>query len=458
MSDRIEKTRRFLQLEVEHRLFDLQTQAGKPYWYVLRYAVLRYLFGTMEQRVRSFKKQGMWAKSWRFLGIGLRWLKVFLFPPSSKRYLVYMNSRVRDAEGRQYDLHLNDLLHRIADTSFLIESHDSKNEHPYRYPEGLLYPVLIYQPLLTRRLVRWLVPETFDALRDFLSTYFPDKPIDLHFLRITYLIPQLDYQFYRLLLRRLRPKAVFFVQNNVQYGLLRAAHELNIRTLEVQHGISYKYVSPVSELPEGVRIPAPNYLLCFSEYARQADRYPAGKKVVIGNSILSQKNEVSPQTRNRFRTLMVVPQLSDSAVLEGLSLAFAQKHPEWQLIFKVKPSNFDQIEHCQRRFASQDNIQVVAGERDMMALLDEVHAVLLTHSTTFYEAMHRQVKCLIYKRSNYLMFQDSFDLPNVYLIDTLEEVSTALRAPIRATPELDGLFYQSFDPEALEQVLEEINR
>ncbi|MEM6299972.1 MAG: hypothetical protein AAF740_14885, partial [Bacteroidota bacterium] len=213
---------------------------------------------------------------------------------------------------------------------------------------------------------------------------------------------------------------------------------------------------------EGITLDHPaifplDYMLAFSDYVGRYNEQPTRQTVVIGNDILAKKKNIPLAQRNQFRTLLVVPQLADGEMLMELSLKVAVQNPDWQIIFKVKPSNFDQINQAKDRFEGTQNIEVMAGERNMMDLLDEAHAVLLTHSTTFYEALHRNVKCLIYKRSNYMMFQDNFELPNVHSVDELTDIKTALEKPIIYNPEMDGLFYQPFDKEALEQVLSEIN-
>ena len=460
--DPLKATSAFLRFESENNLYSLRTVSGKYYWSVLRHEVIRVIFGIgRRQKPRKFKKTKLLPKIARFGRMLLRWGCIFLFPPAKYRYVMYTNSRTRNDEGEQYDLYQDHIWERIREQCLWIESHDNKGAFPYKYGRPLLYPILILHPLLTDALVNRLVKEDFRELRSLLRQHYPEYNISLTFLRRYYLWYRLDYLFYSFLFKRLpRLKGIFFIRNNTQTGLIEAARKHGITIVEAQHGIPYKNAIPSPHFPtvypEGA-IPKLDYLLSFSSYAQKCNEYPTFNTLTLGNDILARKKDIPTEVRNRFRTLMVVPQLSDSALLEELSITFAEENPEWALIFKVKPSNFDQLEHCQKRFAEQENIRVVGGERDMMTLLDEVHAVLLTHSTTFYEAMHRQVKCLVYQRSNYMMFKDNFDLPNVYLVDNVKEVEVALQQPLVDAPELHGLFYQPFDPAALEQVLREID-
>ncbi|MEM6299784.1 MAG: hypothetical protein AAF740_13935, partial [Bacteroidota bacterium] len=343
--DPIQATSNFLKFEKEKELYSLRTAKGNYYWPVLRYEVIRVLFEIGRIRgARKFKKEQRWQKIFRFSKMMFHWGRIFLFPSSKYRYILYANSRTRNEEGAQYDLYQNHILESLGDECLLIESHDNKGAFPYKQGAPLLYPILILRPLLTDFWVNRLVKEEFTELRELLKEYYPEHNFDLTFLRRFYLWYRLDLLFYRGLFSRLpNARAVFFIRNNTQNGLVEAASERNILTLESIHGIMHKYVTPSPHIVEGITLDHPaifplDYMLAFSDYVGRYNEQPTRQTVVIGNDILAKKKNIPVAQRNQFRTLLVVPQLADGEILMELSLKVAVQNPDWQIIFKVKPS------------------------------------------------------------------------------------------------------------------------
>ncbi|MGF1532466.1 MAG: hypothetical protein ACFCUI_02085 [Bernardetiaceae bacterium] len=457
-----QRTEAFLKAEREAGAFAWTTATGQPYWSWLRNDLIHLLLRGGQAAPKTFKKDRPLQKALRLIRILTRWLSVLVTGPTERyRYLVVANSRMQNDQGVQYDVFLDDTLQKIAHQSLIIENYDNKGALPYLYPDHLLYLPLVLRPLFRDAWINRWIKEDFAELQDWLRAYYPEQSIDLLYLKRIYFWNYLDYYTYRLLVRRLKSKAIFFIKVGLPHGLLRAAREQSIPTLEVQHGMPYRYADPSAHWPQKLpeeQLPPIDYMLAFHRYLEKVNEYPHRKIVVIGNRILAKKKNISPQLRDQWQTLLVVHQVQTETSMEELVARFLVAHTGWQVIFKVKPDAFDDLERLRQHFKGESRIQLIAGERSMTDILDEVHAVLLTQSTAFYEALYRQVKCLVYRRSQYTMFRDHFDFPNVYLIDDIPDLTHALRQPTLALDEAQlAEFYQDFDAAALDQVLTEIN-
>jgi hypothetical protein len=441
--------------EREKALFTLRDETGTLYWDIVRPQVLIVLFYTCERKKNTANAPAVRPvgnKIFRLLKWFV-WLFVnecnFYFSLRRRPYLFLMISRFFDAaENRSYDAVADEIHAALREDSLAVETFKNAQTDVTRFGHR-------YQTFHSYTLRQWYKRKKFVAgksyaLSSLLKERFPasrDENWD-RLIQETLLEYQAEYRFMSRLLRRARPKALFF--SGGAKGIIAAARNLGIKTIEIQHSplnradLHYSYnqdidYSAIATLPE--------YLLVNSDKWQERLYYPP-EFVNVGSDYFHRSSRQNPATGRRNKILFVSDPLNHDLIKRYIS-GFIERNDlsDFKVVFKLHSAETDRYEAAKHFFAGRPEVEVILNERNISALLDESCATFVIYSTVAYQAVQKGLKVFLLKTGYYEGGYDLFGLPNVKLTDMDEQ--TDLSAITDQSTFEPVEFFEPFEKEKL---------
>jgi hypothetical protein len=279
--------------------------------------------------------------------------------------------------------------------------------------------------------------ELYVQINTILKNELKTEAMSYHEINHLFRTYQKEYKYYRFYLKWKKPHKIFFV-NNLQKGLIAAAHSLQISAFEVQH-CHINYAHMVYSYPDIVvkndwRIIMPDYILTFADYWGTTGINVPTKLYSIGNN-----NFVPVIERNSMKdTILFISGVDISQI----AIQYAQAHPEVMIRYKLHPNHYSNDNMYKELFKNYANISILKNETPVEILIAQATLVVLVASTVLYEALSLGTKVAIYKITPYETLSSCFSLKNVYLFDTVEELHQAYLADEQPT---DVCFFEKFD-------------
>lgn len=198
---------------------------------------------------------------------------------------------------------------------------------------------------------------------------------------------------YRLLLRRLKPRAVLGIDDTRYYhDLAAAARDLGIQFHAFQHGLYT--VSHVGWLDDGCgandRKIRPDTLVVWSDYWKREllrlGTYFSERELLIGGSPKREKEITPPPPSRDGRFGVLVPYETGAPKHEvSVFLKAFLEDPAVTIFFKARP---DMTHEAQlNEYGLEASPRLVILEKDVESRLSDIHAVVGVCSTYLYDAL-----------------------------------------------------------------------
>jgi hypothetical protein len=426
---------RFMELEKKHDFFSLKTSDNIYYWDIVRNPVFRLIYNTCTDAAQELNDSRHNLKMLKRGLVIIRtrihiWLSSFF---KKFNYLFLIHSRNIDDRGMEVDVVSADILRLLQDRSFVIESNKNifpggNKTHHYVYQ----FPDFITSGKNKKYAVTTVLRQYYNLDIDL------DKFID-PYVRMF----RKEFRFYCRLLKRIKPDAIYLVQIGLQKGLMSAGRELHIPVLEIQnclisysqssysynHDIDYRHLKTF-----------PDYFLTFSDFWNNKVYYPVKNSLSIGNNHLAHERCYKKENAIVFVLAFVhqknmIDLLNDFLTLENSLIIYVKLHS----------SQIAYVDYIRDLFSNRENVRVVFNEISMRDLIRRSLAIVLIESTAAYEALQGGLNVFIYRRQNYLIHEDVFTNPNVYLINEASEIIDNYANVI--SPEGVVRFIDEFDDE-----------
>ena len=430
-----EYTRVFEKMEVENGLFKLRTKDGIFFWDIARYTIFNHVYRKFINLDDSYDtKHRKNFKEYLIISKNLINDIKYLRKSREKEYLFYINSRTV-LDGKYIDLVSHDLLSRLEEHSFIIESFPIKTGF---YSNSGLRLIKRFNKLI-HLTQKEPVSQKVDRI---IKTTFSIN-VSLNNL-VTQIINdfRIEKSYYRNLLIRLGSTKVFFIHNGVQKALIAAANDLNIKTIELQHGAInefhplYHYPSTIiKEIPSYIIIP--DFFLTFSDYWNKATNYPAKTKIPIGNSHYYNKSIMD--LKEKSGVTFISANIYQTKIEEYID--FILEHcPTVHLNLKLHPNQLNNKDRILRKYTNSNNVSVYYNEITVSELLKKTQIVVLISSTVAYEAIQTGSRVVIIKDADSYFLKDLFTHPSVYLIEQPDDLlRLELKEPVNTT------YFEKFD-------------
>ncbi|MGO4821858.1 MULTISPECIES: hypothetical protein [unclassified Flavobacterium] len=437
----IEFTDKFQKIEIENSFFSEKDGEGILYWDLVRHDVFYLLYFKFcstkllpSVNARKSKMTLLSTLSGNILG----YINFNLKASRKYKYICFATSRNKDADKKDVDYISDDILSIIHCDSFVIESFNKYTINHYNsiFDFGLLMSSYKW------RLKSKLSKKVFEKYRiaEILKKEFNvdlDLTSDINGIITNYKISKSHYL---KLFAKVKPKAIFLVQNGIQKGLFEAAHKLNIKVVELQHGL-IGYVHPAYSYPSIIQSGAmetlPDTFFTFSDFWTSNLNFPVKNIIPMGNNFYA-KRTVSES--KEYDITFIFANIYSNDLLQFVE-SLLESGYKGKICIKLHPNQFDEFNAITSLYEVHDTIEVIASQRSMGEILPISKAIFAIQSTAVYEALHYKVKVYLYKIKDYLTHQDVIGNANVYLVENAGNIFE-----FDANSFIDAEVYTMFEP------------
>jgi hypothetical protein len=308
-----------------------------------------------------------------------------------------------------------------------------------------IFPILVKLAGLFRR--TRLTEEQRDTLRavsEQLSRQL-GVPLDLEaLLRPAVLKFQVNYRLYRALFGRLKPKRLVVVVSYAYGDAIRAAKDLGIEVVELQHGTFSRYHLGYS-YPDTNSAPDyfPDVFMAWGSFWRDMGVLPLPPEAIriTGFPYFHGLRNRHAQAEKNARRVVVLSQGALGVKIAEQVYALREVLRDFEIVYKLHPGEFARWQEYQplRKLAGQPNVRI-AKDDNLYELLAGAGYQIGVFSTAVYEGIGFGCRTLL------------LDLPGVeYMADLVDQgLATLVRDPdeLRVALERGGQA-EGFDPEAV---------
>lgn len=421
----IDFTAKFHKLEIDNDFFETKDLKGLLYWDLARYEVYNQLYfelsGISLPAVEIKRKKTEVIKSIINFIKGYIFLKMKLLKPYE--FVFFIASRNKDKQGRPIDIISMDPLAYIYKQSLIIESFAVKSEKGDKpYDTVCNYDLIVEQYICRISKIIKRENQVYNyTISDIFKKAFNVK-LDLNSIIYeaisTY---EISESYYSRLLRKIKPKGLFLVQDGIQKGLFAAANKLKIPIVELQHGL-IGYVHPAYSYPEQIKPgklkTLPDAFFSFSDFWTKNINYPVNKILPLGNSFYASKKN---SEQKKYDLTFIFANIYTKDLLKVVN-AVLEKEYKGKICIKLHPNQLHEADMIAAIYKQYDTIEIVGIENLMGEILSLSKSIVAIVSTSVYEALQNGLKVFLIKEKNYMTHLDIFDNPNVYLVDTVDDI------------------------------------
>lgn len=230
---------------------------------------------------------------------------------------------------------------------------------------------------------------------------------------------------FNFILKKFKPKKIFFVSGVYFTPLIAAAEENNILIYELQHGVINKF-HLAYHFPYQNRIGFfSNGLLLLSDFWKKMAIFPEGTELInIGNSFFYKHRTY----KKKLKLIVFIGQPNISFQLVKYiteNIEFFIKN-EYDLIYKLHPQeyvNWQESLHELVLLNNNKNINVISNEQSVNQILNEAGIVFGVSSTVIYEAVDSGCKTFVLDFAGSEYFDDLIEMNIVKKINPLTKLT-----------------------------------
>jgi hypothetical protein len=445
----IELANQFKQMEVKYGLFKKTTTDGIYFWDVLRYTVYMTVlskYGIYENVGIFLDKPGdpLWKRVAKIVRLIPKYvineIRLQFFLPKNARFAILLVSRFEDQQGNPTDLLLKDIYDEVKKDAFVMEyfRHPCfswrKRNIGKRY---FLFPLELSLLLGNSPKDDWT--EVEKIINDEFNLNISWKAsFDMRMEQF-----RKSYSFFKRLFKKIKPEYLFF--QSEPKGMIAAANEQGIVTLDLQHGhtndadMMYSY-------PPGVSLnhvtSVPKIFLSLGAFWNAILSFP-NKIVTSGSSYfyVSHEDDVNVRTG-----IMAVSSMFIHEFLKEQIAKLSANHPELTFYYKLHSNQMHEVSETKIFFKSCSNVQVIYTESSVTEIMDHCFAIVLIQSSVAYQALQKGLRAFIFKKDYYEASYDIFEEESVILVDNWKELSTVLRNKKSDDNGKSTIFFEEFKP------------
>ncbi len=445
----------FFEFEKRHDCFN-QKIGDVYFWDIIRYELYIDILRNIKpvNVVKKNTKISILNKTIRVLKQIFSLVNFLLFTKCD--FLFITSSRNKIENDLFFDRNLGDILNVCNKKNVLFEKFQIDITDCHYRKNALLDPSVTIKSILSKFIRRKDYSQVLASIhKEFEHCNFTNERINE--LVVNY---KTDLLFYNFVFKNKKPKICFVNQNGIQKGLFCAGERYKVSIVEVQHCVidegnpAYHYSKDIIYKKEQLYLPT--YFFTYSSYWNEQVYYPVKKIIDIGNSFLFKPSNFIDEDSLKKGALVVASANVYGENLKEIVIALSKKNSEIPIYFKLHPNQFAEKEYYITEFLDFKNVQVVSNENNMEQLLAESNSLLVIQSTTIYEALHLRKKGIIYKRQSFEGHNSLFDNPNVYLVDTAEEIIGAINQPYIEENLNEQFFFKDFDLKKFQRFLAEV--
>lgn len=428
----------FYEVEKKYNLFEKEYN-GFEFWVYMR----RPITWKMQKLIDNIGEAHYTKKTNRFENI-LLLLKQFKYVfkngkvPKRKYDILFVAHSRRVYNGEKYECIYTDILAEQFQNSITIEKpYQGMHYEPAKSKEIIYMDIVdikiqlysIYKSLLCKKEIKQLKhffeTQISEAVRELNQHYKTEISVENLTMELVYM-----YYSYRILskyfekvLKRTNPSTIVeVVSYSMEWQVLNeVAYDMNIPTVELQHGIINKN-HVAYNYPEGKMIKQfPQNIFLFSDYWKEGVQYPISKEHILatGNPHLERqekkykgfKEKLDGRKRILFLSSGPIGTLLANTAVELYSLL---PDTDYEIIYKLHPGEFSVWEEKYPQLVNSQ-IKVISNNKTDLYQLFCEDDILISgfNSTTIFEGMYYGLQAYV---SDYRLIDEIRNLEKKNLV------------------------------------------
>ncbi|MBS6702382.1 MAG: hypothetical protein KH284_12380 [Clostridiales bacterium] len=263
-----------------------------------------------------------------------------------------------------------------------------------------------------------------------------------------------DYRYYRKLLQKVRPKQIYYVVINSMFGLIAAAHDLQIPVEEIQHGLMCRYHLNYS-FPYNNEIPYfPDRFCLFGAYWGDITPLPLKKDQLDYYENRIREYEPGKNRVHKNNKVMFLTQLNFSPEMFTFLKAVLE-NPECrglEIIIKLHPSEFhvwkELYPYLEDLLANHHISLIDNFDIPLYSLFQQVDSVVGVASTSLFEALYFGCDVYLLNIPGVDWVRPLMDERFSTFIENPEEFPEKVRSHKDREVDMSYIFYDKQDVEA----------
>jgi hypothetical protein len=442
---------KFLLFEDENNLFDIRVE-DIPIWEYTRFDIFHLLKNELVAVHHSvgIKKMSKFKRAFK----NYVWNTLFKNPfqiDKNVELLVFNHSRRREVDSFYQDIHTDPFLPHLKMDYAVIESVFNWGHLKPAKTSNLYYFDAIELPGAFKRILSSKEPTQGDLEKiDKILSLIEERWGEIHLaytkMTIIRLIRQYKSTYLRVekLLRKKNPRAILSV---VSYAfnnqiVTEVAHKLNIKVIEVQHGIAGPLHIGYNFLGNPSLKTLPDYFLAWGDYWIKNTRMAIPKEniKIVGYPYLDNFRQKTKVERNE-KQLVFLSQMSGEVGRFAEELATLL--PDHKIIFKAHPTEYTVVFEKYTYLKNKSNVEIIATDnKPLYEIFQESNFVFGVNSTAMIEALGFCNTIFVLKFAGWEYFEDMADNESFVFISSVEEAVTQIKSGkrFRSTLNLDQFF------------------
>lgn len=443
-----ELVQRFLAAEKEYNLFEAYSNEEIPLWFLLRFPVWSSIILVkklnLSQAWSSYKEQTLKSQ----FNIGLRILKGTIthnpFVGLKEHDFLFLGSqKMEEISGYFYDIYMDYLLLTLEEYTCLnLIRTGGKHYHPHvtkniKYLDAVNLMTLIKSKIFKKNKV--ILNQIKGILGIFSDRFDIEMNMDTEANRLYFdkVFNYIEYKkAFEKILIKVRPKVIFETSH---YGIKSIAvnitsHEMNIPTIELQHGIinqyhiGYNYVNLKSG---NIYPPLPRYIFLFGEYWKKACKLPIYEqnKIVTGFPHFESRRKVIGKISKKSKQILFLSQRLIGIELAKIAYDLARKiSEEYRIVYKLHPAEYFDWKERYEWLSELPNVEIPDkdSKKSLYHLFAESEAQVGVFSTAIYEGLGFNLRTFVVNLPGHEYMNDLIESGFVSLVSSVDEIIEGL--------------------------------
>lgn len=378
------------------------------------------------------------------LGVRILYNAIYRCPflaPRGRRYLVFPHPRRKLAEDGFYDeLYIEPFLPELGlrRTVVVEKPVQWKHSSPTRYgqpwyAESIMLLAKFASLFAKRHSALAEIAPMARNVRVYLQTHL-ETNVNVHSRLVQAAVKDASYRtVYTVLLRWLRPLRVIMVVSYNNEPLVMAARDLEIPTIELQHGVitsfHFGYVVPCGEK----KISFPDYLFTFGRYWSNTLNYSltSDRVIPIGYPYFEQERRKYRNT-SKANKVLIISQGNVGVHLSSFAVELAKMVPDsWQIVYKLHPGEYERWRNEYPKLKSASDTKLLTVVEDnrapFYALLAESRWQIGVNSTAIFEGIGLGCNTILVNLPGIEYMEGLIEAGVAVVVDHPEAAKTALR-------------------------------
>lgn len=280
----------------------------------------------------------------------------------------------------------------------------------------------------------------------------------LNYLNYIFFFSLIRKPFYKFLLKSINPKVIFLVDyysyNNIL--ICQIAEELNIKTVEFQHGPLLKQTFQYTFYKNEKKIKGfPNYFLSFGKNWANFENFPlkSNNKFNLGFAYL-ENYFLKSNFKDDQNNILIISQPSVEHLLLNFTFELANKTKK-KIIFKIHPKENKNIKFYENSFINYENVLIDCSDEPYASITKSsdiigINSTLLFEATKFCKNVY-----IIESESSYELRElDKFNQFNY-----IKDVSSYFKSlKLKTKTNYENSYFDKFDIKNFRKIMLEIER